>query len=123
MVGAVGIEPTTPSMSPKCSPTELRALAIGAAFGRCPTGTPFLTRVAVLCKRAGADFGESLPDLVMCRPPARLDLQKRHLLLPLLPIGGVKPATSLVGEKSKCRFGIYLVEIRPCGRANAGLTN
>ncbi len=25
MVGAVGIEPTTPSMSPKCSPAELRA--------------------------------------------------------------------------------------------------
>ena len=26
MVGAVGIEPTTPSMSPKCSAAELRAL-------------------------------------------------------------------------------------------------
>ena len=26
MVGVVGIEPTTPSMSPKCSTTELHAL-------------------------------------------------------------------------------------------------
>lgn len=28
MVGAVGIEPTTPSMSPRCSPAELCALIV-----------------------------------------------------------------------------------------------
>jgi hypothetical protein len=28
MVGAVGIEPTTPSMSPRCSTAELSALSV-----------------------------------------------------------------------------------------------
>lgn len=32
MVGAVGIEPTTPSMSPRCSAAELRALTPEGLF-------------------------------------------------------------------------------------------
>ena len=33
MVGAVGFEPTTPSMSPRCSPAELRARMWGLNSG------------------------------------------------------------------------------------------
>ena len=35
MVGTTGIEPVTPSMSTRCSPAELRALAINSQARRC----------------------------------------------------------------------------------------
>src|SRR5690349_7119291 len=41
MVGAVGIEPTTPAVSRQCSPAELRALGGPPSAGRAPhSGSP-----------------------------------------------------------------------------------